>query len=183
MSEDTTLVQAVLSWGCARAVSEFVAAGPDSDQRWLEIADVIAGGGVTGCGPGGSGGTVWLRAALARYPGCAVVAAGHAGGCVVVARDKAAGRSGICGHYCCGALAGGALVHCWLTERWPVSALMQATLTPMAATRGTHCGWQADGQAAGWPLSLMMSVRPAASALSAFSWLRTGSASGAPSSW
>ena len=175
------LVQAVLSWDGARVAGEFLAAGPGSEGRWLEIADVIAGGRAAGCGHGAGTGAPWLRAILARYPGCAVAATGQAGGCVVVARGTA-DRSGICGRYSCGALAGGALAHCWLTADWPHAALRQARFIPAVAAQRLHCSWQVWGQAGGSPFSLVVSVQPAGSALSLSSWRRTGSASGAPSS-
>jgi hypothetical protein len=176
------LVQTVLSWGCARVAGEFLAADPGCDGRWLEIADVIVGGCGAGCGPGGTG-TTWLRATLARYPGCAVAAAGLTGACVTLGRGGTVSRSGICGHYSCSPLAGGALVHCWLTAGWPRAALRQARFTPAAVVaQPGHCRWHVGGQAAGSPLSLVMSLQPGASALSVSSWRRTGSASGAPSS-
>lgn len=186
MSEDAMLVRAVLTWGCVSVAGEFLAAGPGSDQRSLEIADVILGGCRAGDGHGDGTGTAWLRATLVRYPGCVVAAVSSPGGCAFLARGGAEGRSGICGHYPCSPLVSAAMVHSWLTAGWPCAALRQARFTPAVAAvpaqRPGLSGWQVRGQAEGSPLSLVMSVRPAASALSVSSWRRADSASGAPSS-
>jgi hypothetical protein len=181
VSEGAILVQAVLGWGCATVNCEFLAAHPGSEERWLEIADVIVGGGVAGCRHGD--GTSCLHAFLARYPGCVVAAASNARSCAVLTRGGAVDRFDIGRHHHYTVLATATLVHCWLAADWSRAAMRRARFTSAKADlQPGLSGWLVRGQADGSPLSLVMSVLPVASALSASSWLRTGATSGVPSS-
>lgn len=177
MSGDAMLVETQLSWGNAIVADAFLAARSGGDGQWLQVADVIFDGGAAGCAHGGS--AAWLRATIDRYPGCAVVAAVNAGGCAVLARGGAVEKFRICGYRPCVVLAAAALVHCWLTAGWLCDALLLPARLTVATQEPGLSRWQLRGQAGGSPLSLVISAGPA---LSASSWRRTGTTSGAPSS-
>jgi len=160
-----------------RVEAVFLAADAVTARRsWLEIADVIVRTGAAGPGSGSRSGS--LGEILACHPGCAAAAVGRGPGYAVMTRAGEVVRFVLAGQPGAGALACGALVHCWLVADLPTAALDRARLD-VALVQGI---WHLRGQLAVGALSFWLSCGPVGPGPSASRWRRTPAASGTPSS-